>query len=343
MPRVEQCFVDIVSYNIKRYLNALNRFLERDKRIMDNAASIYIMPALLALTVKLFLLFVARNERNGSSIFFTLLLLLACHTMAEVLVYIEYFKGDYSTHVLRWYYVMTLCGVAAILVYAFQISNLLSSLRSISVTAVALSICLSLFILLTDSVVSGATSIGYALTAEQGPQYWLFQLLFVGILFLISGVLIRGYLTAKDHVAEIQCGYTFLGLLPIVIVALSVVALMGFGMQINAAGIIPICTTFFLLITIKGERAHTLTDVRRHIPFSLERRTSGEIMDIFSRYAQDEVNYRDCMAELEKLLVVHKHSKSRGNVTQTAASMEIPRSSLYSIFRRLGVEVKDMG
>ncbi|MFT6046976.1 MAG: hypothetical protein ACI9WC_002687 [Arenicella sp.] len=309
---------------------------------MDNAASIYILPALLALMVKLFLLFFARNGRSRSSIVFTLLLLFACHNLTEVLAYIEYFKGDYSMHVLRWYYVMTLCGGAATLVYAFQISNLLSSFRGVSLAAVALSICLSLFILLTDSVVSGATSIGYALTAEQGPQYWLFQLLFLGMLFLISGVLIRGYLTTKDHVTEIQCGYTLLGLLPIVIVAISVVALMTFGMQLNAAGIIPVCTTFFVLIIIKGELTHKLTDVRRHIPFSLERRTSGEIMDIFSRYAQDEVNYRDGMAELEKLLVVHKHSKNRGNVTRTAASMAIPRSSLYSIFRRLGIEVKDM-
>ena len=64
-------------------------------------------------------------------------------------------------------------------------------------------------------------------------------------------------------------------------------------------------------------------------------------MDIFSRYAQDEVNYRDGMAEIEKLLVLHKHSKSEGNVSQTAASMDIPRSSLYSIFRRLEIEVKE--
>jgi hypothetical protein len=308
---------------------------------MDNTVSIYILPALLALMAKLFLLFFARNGRTGSSIFLPMLLLFACHNLAEVLAYIEYFNGDYSTHILRWYYVMTLCGGAAILVYALQISNSLGSLWIVSVAAVALSSGLSLIILLTDSVVSGATSIAYAPTAEQGQQYWLFQLLFVGMLFLISGVLIRGYLKAKDHVAEIQCGYTLLGLLPIVIVALSVVTLMSFGVNLNAAGIIPICTTFFLLITIKGELTHKLTDIRRHIPFSLERQTSSQIMDIFSRYAQDEVNYRNGMAELERLLVMHKHSKSQGNVTQTAASMDIPRSSLYSIFRRLGIEVKE--
>ncbi|MFT4630349.1 MAG: hypothetical protein ACI9WC_001466 [Arenicella sp.] len=308
---------------------------------MDNAASIYILPAVLALMVKLFLLFVARNGRTGSSIFFTMLLLFACHNLAEVFAYIEYFKGDYSTHLLRWYYVMTLCVAATTLVYALQISNSLSSLRGVSTAAVALSSGLGLIILLTDSVVSGVTSIGYAPTAEQGPHYWIFQLLFVGMLFLISGVLIRGYLKAKDHVVEIQCSYTFLGLLPIIVVALSVVTLMGFGVNLNAAGIIPICTAFFLLITIKGELTHKLTDIRRHIPFSLERKTSSQIMDIFSRYAQDEVNYRNGMAELEKLLVMHKHSKSLGNVTQTAASMDIPRSSLYSIFRRLGIEVKE--
>ena len=308
---------------------------------MDNAASIYIIPALIALVVKLFLLFVSRNGSGRSSVFFTVVLLFACHNLAEVLAYLEFFRGNYSDHILRWYYVMTLCGVSAILVYALEISDLKRPIRIVSGAVVVLAISLSLFILLSDSVVSGAISIGYALTADQGPQYWLSQILFVVMYLLISGVLIRGYLTAKDHVTEIQCSYTMFGLLPIVLVALSVVVLMGFGVSINAAAIIPICTTFFLLITIKGELTHKLTDIRRYIPFSLERRTSSQIMDIFSRYAQDDVNYRDSMAEIEKLLVVHKHNKNEGNVSRTAASMDIPRSSLYSIFRRLEIEVKD--
>jgi beta-lactamase superfamily II metal-dependent hydrolase len=132
-----------------------------------------------------------------------------------------------------------------------------------------------------------------------------------------------------------------LAVLPLLVVAISVVVLMSMGIKINAAGIVPVLTTLFLLITIRGEANHKLTDVRRHIPFSLERKTSAQIMDIFSRYAQDEVNYRDGMAEIEKLLVTHKHSKNKGNVSVTAASMDIPRSSLYSIFRRLDINVKE--
>ena len=308
---------------------------------MDNTASIYIVPALIALTIKLFLLFVSRNGSARSTIFFTMVLLFAGHNLAEVLGFFEYFKGIYSEHILRWYYFMAVCSVSVILLYALEISSLQAKTKIISVATIVLAISLSLFILLSDAVISGASSIGYIMTAVKGPQYWVFQLVFVTIFALIFGVLIKGYMSAKDHVTEIRCSYTLFALLPMIIAAVGVVLLMSVGVRINAAGIIPICTTFFLLITIKGELTHRLTDIRRHIPFSLERRTSGQIMDIFSRYAQDEVNYRDGMAELEKLLVVHKHSKSQGNVTQTAASMQIPRSSLYSIFRRLGIEVKE--
>jgi hypothetical protein len=341
MLRVEVCVNGIVSYNMKRYLIAFNRFLEREKRIMDNAASIYILPALIALVVKLFLLFVSRNGSGRSSVFFTMVLLFACHNLAEVFGFLEFFKGVYSENILRWYYVMSLCSVSVILVYVLEISGIQAKFRGCSAVTIALALSLSLVVLLSDTVISGASSLGYIVTAVKGPQYWLFQVFFTVIYLLGVSVLIKGYMTAKDHLTGIQCGYTLLALLPVAIAAVSVVVLMSMGATINGAVIIPVCTTFFLLVIVKGELTHKLTDIRRHVPFSLERRTSGEIMDIFSRYAQDEINYRDCMAELEKLLVVHKHSKSRGNVTQTAASMDIPRSSLYSIFRRLGIEVKD--
>ena len=125
------------------------------------------------------------------------------------------------------------------------------------------------------------------------------------------------------------------------LVGITLVVLMGFGIKVSGAAILPVTTTLFLLITLKGEPKHGLTDIRRHIPLSLERRKSGQIMDIFSSYAKDELSYRDSLTEIEKLLVTYKHDKNNGNVSTTASTMNIPRSSLYSIFRRLDIVHKD--
>ena len=84
-----------------------------------------------------------------------------------------------------------------------------------------------------------------------------------------------------------------------------------------------------------------MTDVRRFIPFSDERQTSNHIMDIFSSYAQDKVNYRDAVSSIEKLLVEHKYDKNDRNATYAAEKMGMPRSSLYSLFNRLEIKKDD--
>lgn len=308
--------------------------------------SIFLLPALLALAIKLTVLVVSRMSARQSKFFITMVLVMACHNIAEVLGYLEFFNGIEAGNILRWYYLMTIVGLATIVFYAIDVSELHSSQSKVlSITAgsiIAVTALLGGLIMFTNLIISGGSgSIGYAPVANQGPTYWLFSAFSVLCFAITIGYLIAGYRNAASHLAEIRCGYTLWALSPIIIVSLGLMVLMSFGLQVNAAAVMPIATALFLVITLKGEKAHGLTDIRRHIPFSLERRTSGDIMAIFSQYAQDDINYRDALNEIEKLLVLHKHAKHQGNVSSTAASMELPRSSLYSIFRRLEIELKE--
>jgi hypothetical protein len=189
--------------------------------------------------------------------------------------------------------------------------------------------------------VSGSQPIGYSVKAIQGDAYWLFRLFSIGSFVVICSYLLVGYRQASSHLTEIRCSYTMLALSPIILTSLSLLIIMSMGYEVNAAAVMPLASAAFLVITLMGENAHGLTDIRRHIPFSLERKTSGEIMTIFSQYSQDELSYRDALNEIETLLVVHKHQKHNRNVSSTAASMELPRSSLYSIFRRLNIEIPE--
>jgi len=308
--------------------------------------SLFVIPALFALLIKVGVLSISVKGAFKSPIFFTMVLFFACHNIAEVLSIIESFGGEGLNQILGWYYLMTVGSLAAMLLYAADISGLSGRFGKnianiFSGTVIVIAVSLGSIIIFTDLIVAGTKSIGYIMTAERGQFYWLFTLNSLISFTAIVYLLIDGYRNARSHREEISCAYTLIALAPIVLASIGLIVFMRLGIEINAMAVLPISTALFLLITLKTERQHQLTDIRRHIPFSLERKTSAKIMEVFSRYASDEINYRDGMAEIEKMLVLHKHDKNDGNVTNTASSMEIPRSSLYSIFRRLDIELKE--
>ncbi len=308
--------------------------------------SIYIIPALFALMIKLGVLTLSTKGVSKSPLFFTMVLFFACHNVAEVLGILEFFNGERLTQVLRWYYLMTIGALGVMVLYAADISNISrkwggANLRIFNVCVITLTSALAILIMFTNALVAGSESLGYIMTSVRGPAYLLFPLFAILSFCLVVSLLVYGYKNAESHRDEISSAYTLLALAPVVIASFVLMGLMVFGVRINATAVLPITTALFLVIMLKTERQHRIIDIRRHIPYSLERKTSAQIMEIFSKYASDEVNYRDGLAEIEKLLVLHKHDKHRGNVSSTASSMEIPRSSLYSIFRRLDIELKE--
>ncbi|NKB78130.1 MAG: hypothetical protein GKR96_14135 [Gammaproteobacteria bacterium] len=109
------------------------------------------------------------------------------------------------------------------------------------------------------------------------------------------------------------------------------------GKHVNAMIVLPLATTAFILISLKGKSTHQLTDLRRYLPFSLEKKASKEIKKVINLYAQEEHPHASSMTEIERILVQYKHAKSGNNPSKTAKSMDIPRATLYSKFRKLNI------
>lgn len=300
--------------------------------------TLYILPAAIALLIKLFVLGASHQNRKTSTVFFTMVLLFACHNIAEVLGFFNYLNGVGHDQVIRWYYLMTVASLTAIVAYARHVSDMEKTSKLLMSGIMGISVILCAFLMFSDLVVAGSKPIGYTLTAVEGNYYWLFKLFSLISYIVVAWFLVTGYRRSESHKTQIQCGYTLLAFSPLFVMSMVIIALMSNGVEVNASALLPLATAGFLLITLMSERKHGLTDVRQYVPFSLERITSRKILNIFSSYAKDEMNYRDSMAELEKLMVIHKHEKHDGNVSSTAVSMDIPRSSLYSIFRRLEID-----
>ena len=300
----------------------------------------FVVPALLSLTIKILTVAYARHTWSSSRPFFILLIFLAAHNVAELFLFVGYFNHTSPQVALDMYYVCTVLVLTMALDYAADASSLNRPtwLRP-GMTVVAVGFIG--LILFTESLIGGYEVIGYGITRVPGPQYWLFQAFALGWIALSVSVLVLGYRQSENHHVQLRCLYTLFAMLPPLLTAVVVVILMAFEVTINAMIALPIATTLFVLITLKSESKHRLTDIRRHLPFSLERRAALEITEVLSQYAQEGMSHTEAMDNIERELLTYKHQKSGMNTSKTARSMDIPRPTLYSKFRRHGIKPTD--
>ena len=209
----------------------------------------YALPAVIALFIKLGVLVAARKaarlekpfetseKRYSLAIFTTVVSLMAGHNLAELLAFFEYVNGHQQELILRWYYVMTACSLAAIVIYAVTISRCHQPGGSTHKVIMGLVIVSALMVsglaLFSNAIVEGVASMKYIMTARQGGYYWLFQV-FSGLGYvIILSYLIWGYRHAKTHATEIQCGFTLFALAPVMLVGITLLLLMNTGAKAN--------------------------------------------------------------------------------------------------------------
>ncbi|MFT4634414.1 MAG: hypothetical protein ACI9OI_000200 [Chitinophagales bacterium] len=298
--------------------------------------SIYVLPAFTALLVSIVVFLAAIQGANRSNVFGTMVFLFICLSVCEVLSFFDFFKAGRLAYLMRAYYSIALLGLCSVFAYILSVVRGNSNKALWGTYFGAL--CLSGLILFTDIIIVGIEPLGHSRTAIKGGMYFIFQGFALTMMVLIIGSLVRGYLKPEDHLMQIQCSYSLLAILPLLICNLGLLLAMAIGYKLNAAIVMPAVMVAFLLITLVGESRHHITDVRRFMPYSAERHTSNEIMEIFSSFSRDEVSYRDGVSQIERLLVLHKYKKNDSNASATAQLMKMPRSSLYSIFNRLGID-----
>jgi len=83
--------------------------------------SMFVFPAVIALTIKLMVIFIYRRNLQGNSYFTMLVLIFACHNFCEVLVFWEYFRGIKAEYLVRSYYVISLFALFAIATHAANV------------------------------------------------------------------------------------------------------------------------------------------------------------------------------------------------------------------------------
>lgn len=302
--------------------------------------SVYMLPALIGLVLKLFILVLAFRGGKISTLFLSLIVVFACHNAIELVGYLQFSNNESVEMLFRPYYVVSIYSVMYILLHGLAISE--QSNRVITAFLVSLATSISVLVLNTDLIVAGQYSIGYSITAVQGPFYWGFVLYVAFIFAATVAVLIREYRNAQSSLKSIRSAYSLFALAPVMVIALIAVLLKVTNTGINAAGIFPIATTVFLILILKGESQHRLMDIRRFLPFSPERKAATEVVQIMDEYTASDnsgsESFKALRNDIERKIIVYTLNRCNNNITKATKMMGFEsRSTLYSMMNRLGI------
>jgi DNA-binding protein Fis len=303
--------------------------------------SIYFAPALAALIFKLFILAYVLRGGRVSIVFLSLIIIFALHNAIEIFGYFNVQRGDSANVYFLLYYVATVYVILYMLLHGLSVSKLENKM---AVTAfVALSTCLSGLILFTDLIIGGQYSIGYSVTAIKGPYYWGFAAYI--LITLSSGFFatLLGYKNATSQIDSIRCLHSMLALAPMTLVCAIAMIFKMTDVGVNATGLIP---TLFLVIVLKTESKHKLSDLRRVMPLSPERQTSNNFMDLLDSYIQSGHRsnvYKELQAGIEREIIMYSIKKCDGNISKTTRMMGLKnRSTLYSMMTRLDMNWEEL-
>lgn len=298
----------------------------------------YIIPAFVALMLKLSVMYFARRGDHASRVFIAMVLIFALHNLSEILVIVKFFEGNISELLLKSYYAIAIFALSYFCLYAVEVSSKkLNPKVYISVLTFSLAFAIVLFS--TDYIVIGAESIEYTVTAIRGQYYAAFQIFAVAAILFSVTTLVNGYLQARDQLHQIQCIYTIAAFLPIVVAVTAVLIVMQLGYNVSGALILPLATTGFLILSLRSEHKHGLTDIGRFFNPSQKRATANMVATLTEQCLGDEVSLKEAKDNFEKYLLQHKLDKFGNNVSKTARVLNMKRTTIYSMVKKHGISV----
>ncbi len=307
--------------------------------------SVYVLPSLIGLIFKLFILVYAAKDKKISATILFLIMVFACHNLIEFVGYIQFLDEKTVSFLFRTYYVATIILLALLPIHSLYTTRALTSNRVFSTGIAVVTFALIIQILFTNLIIAGNFSIGYSLTAVEGPYFMQFALFLIFALASSVWILARGYKQAEHELDTMRSLYSMAAMAPLLVVLSAGIAFKIAGINVNFAGLLPLATTFFVFLILKTESKHQLTDIRRFIPFSKERRASMEILRLMDNYAQNSSqvdSYQELRNGIERQAIQYTLEKCDHNITQAAKMMGLQnRSTLYSMIKRLDIEIQD--
>ena len=287
-----------------------------------------LIPASLALLLKLYFLSSPSKRSWAGSKWVAFTAVLTALNMSEVLIYVTASRGVYPDQLLKLYYACCSVGAA----YAFYYVMDSSKYRLQSYAALLINICtviLVLGILFSNDIVGGYTQPNLPIVAKKGAAFWLFAVQILCVLPLVLVTLIYNALNSSDRSEQIAYVYTLKAMAALVIVSAGVMLLKLFGIEANGTGIIPLATSWFVYQTSIGKNSFLIEkDPRIFIPNSKESEAARQINWSHAQFGINDRPLKKTLKEIEIALIMQRLREHDGVKSRTAKSLGISRSTL---------------
>lgn len=222
----------------------------------------YALPALVALLLKLWLLVHARHRSWLGGAWIGFVAVFAVHNAVELTVLLKPSGLVNFDLLIRTYYVCT----ALVLVYGLHYVTDRSEATQRYLVSVfsAIVTLLSVGLMASNMIVSGVTDLVHSLQADRGAAFGVFPAFVIATLTALVAVLRINYVRySNTHPAkQAELRLAAIALTPLLLVTMIVSALLDTEYRINAAVLVPMASTLFLMITFKG-RVVVRDDLRR--------------------------------------------------------------------------------
>lgn len=297
------------------------------------------MPAVVGMCIKLWVLIAVKQSTwmNGALIGFVSVTVV--QNLNELLLFHAFNLNWDTNFLIRSYYLCTIWAMVYGFYYLMDLSKY-PLVKYVAIVILIAAISLTMLLLFTDIVVAGSIRLSYVATAIKGSNYWTYQLFTLVTISGWIGCLILNYRNAVKPKDEVRHFYTLIGLAPLALVSLILLVLIGAGWPLNATIILPLASTLFLLVTIRGMSLHDKhQDIRSLLPFSLENLIFNKINKANTQYAFENMSHKELMTTIERAAIEYKLRKNNGNVSKTAKSMKVERSTLYNKFKVLNIDI----
>ena len=298
------------------------------------------LPATVALLIKFAIIYFARKGLFKSTVtrFFTVLLVsLTVSNVLELASFYFVDRLDAALILLRLYYI----SILLTLVFSLQISVAIISPSTetlIKVFNYAIAFVMGILALFTDHFIMGGESIGYTATRIPGHYYLITQVYALVMITATIGTGIYGYKRARVHYHRIQSMYVLLSVFFLALPLVIAIALMFFGVKINAAVILPIGVSLFLVSLTYGLNADGLYDIRVWIPgtvmFELHRSLHKEYMLNFDG---TEMSAKERIEAHEKRYLIHVLIQTDGNQKEAARMLDVSESTISMKRKKYGI------
>jgi hypothetical protein len=298
---------------------------------------IYALPALAAIIVKAAMLWWSRKLILETWPFFAFLFFLAVHNCFEIAFYVEP-SPAFKTAMMYGYYVAAVVALGFGVVFGVGLWRPELAGKT-AVWTTACSGLIAVLILGTDYVVAGFEPLNFSYTRVPGPAYVIFPIWAVGCLAAMVTAIVMSIRYAGSNYVKARNSLILAGFMPFVLVTGIVPLLMIMGFHINAAMVVPITTTIFLLIVLHALTHDAIFDVRALVIGTEQFRRFKKLMAhvAFVHRTPQSNNPNDLLHNLELEIYQQALKAAGGNKTHAAQRLGVHPNTLRYRLKKLNL------